>query len=85
MIKIMKYFDRKNGEKLEVMFQIIYHFGLRGRETLTLLTRSSFEVCPDAENRKFVKLNHELLSKNAKATLKQSESEDAKKARMYTA
>ena len=66
MIKIMKYFDRKNGEKLEVMLQIIYHFGLRGRETLPLLKRSSFKVCPDSENRKFVKLNHELLSKNAK-------------------
>lgn len=30
-----------------------------------------------------MKLNHELLSKNAKASLKPSESEDAKRARMY--
>jgi len=85
MKKIMEYFDRKNGTKLqlEVMFQMIYHFGLRGRETLPYLTRSSFKVCKDSENRKYVILNHELLSKNAKASLKPSESKDAKGARMY--
>ena len=65
------------------MFQNIYRFGLRGRETLPHLTRSSFEICIDSENRKFVKLNHELLSKNAKASLKQSEREDTKQSQMY--
>lgn len=85
MTKIINSFDRKDGETLqmEVMFHIIYHFGLRGRETLPYLTKSSFEVSIDSQDRKYVKINHELLSKNAKASLRQNEREDLKQARMY--
>ena len=85
MKTIMKHFDRSDGEILqnEIMFQIIYHFGLRGRETLPHLTKSSFGIVTDSEHRKFVRINHELLTKNAKASLKQNEREDTKKARMY--
>lgn len=83
--KMMQHFDRSNGEILqqEVMFHLIYHFGLRGRETLPHLSKSSFHIFTDSDGLRYVALNHELLSKNAKASLKTSEHEDLKKARMY--
>ena len=85
LLKIREYFDRHNSEVLqeEVMFNLIFHFALRGRETLPLLTRDSISVATDADGKRYLKLNHELLSKNAKASLKNSEYEDLKKARIY--
>lgn len=85
MHKIMQYFDRSNSEVLqnEVIFHLIYHFGFRGRETLPLLTQGSFCVKVDSDQREYVALNHDLLSKNAKSSIKPSEFEDLKKARMY--
>ena len=68
----------------EVIFNLIYYFGFRGRETLPLLNKSSFNIQYDSDGREYVSLNHELLiSKNAKASLKPSEFLDLKKARMY--
>ena len=85
MQKMMSYFDRSNGEVLqqEVLFHLIYHFGFRGRETMPFLDRSSFIFEIDSDNREYVSLNHELLTKNAKASLKSSEYLDVKNARMY--
>lgn len=85
LIKLMTYFDRTNGEVLqqEVMFHLIYHFGFRGRETLPQLSKSSFRVTRDSDGKKYVCLNHELLSKNSKASLKTKEHEDFKQSRMY--
>ena len=83
--KIKNYFDRSSGEVLqqEVIFNLIYYFGFRGRETLPQLDRRSFSFCRDSDDLEYVCLNHELLSKNAKASLTQSEFQDMKKARMY--
>jgi hypothetical protein len=83
--KIMKYFDRSNGEVLqqEVMFHLIYYFGFRGRETMPFLDKSSFSIQKDSNDQEYVSLNHELLSKNAKASLKPSEFSDLKQSRMY--
>ena len=83
--KMFGYFDRSSGEvlKREIMFQLIYHFGFRGRETLPHLKKTSFTIKTDSENRRYVTLNHELLSKNAKASLNGKERDDLKCARMY--
>ena len=85
LLKMMEHFDRSNGEVLqqEVIFNLIYYFGFRGRETMPLLDKSSFSIQKDSDGREYVSLNHELLSKNAKASLKPSEFLDLKKARMY--
>jgi len=85
LLKIRSYFDRSNAEVLqeETMFNLIYHLALRGRETLPLLSKDSLSISKDASGNRFLHLNHELLSKNAKASLKVSEYEDTKKARIY--
>ena len=81
----MKYFNRENSEVLQegVIFHLIYYFGIRGRETLPKLKKTSFSFKVDSDEKECVCLNHELLSKNAKASIKASEFEDLKKARMY--
>ena len=85
LLKIRAYFDRSNAEVLqeEVMFNLMYHFALRGRETLPFLSKESVSISKDASGKRFLHLSHELLSKNAKASLKPSEYEDTKKARIY--
>lgn len=85
MVKLMRYFDRSNSDVLqqEIIFHLIYHFGFRGRETLPQLSKMSFSLKVDSDQKEYYCLNHELLSKNAKASIKSSEFEDLKKARMY--
>lgn len=85
MRKIREYFDRSDPQVLqfEVMFNIIYYFGLRGRETLPFLTKDSFEITSNDEGRRFIKLSHDLLTKNSKSSLLSKEFEDAKRARMF--
>lgn len=85
MLKIRAYFDRSNGEVLqrEIMFNLIYYFGLRGRETLPKLTKDSVICIPSSTNKRFLKLNHEILTKNSKVSLLRKEFEDAKDARAY--
>ena len=85
MHKIRGYFDRSDPQVLqfEIMFNIMYYFGLRGRETLPFLTKDSFKIATNDVGRKFIKLNHELLTKNSKASLITKEFEDAKQACMF--
>jgi len=85
MQKLKNHFDRSSGEVLqqEIIFNLIYYFGFRGWETLPHLDRGSFSIHTDADGLEYVSLNHELLSKNAKASLSPSEFSDLKKARMY--
>ena len=85
MKKIREYFDRSDGETLqrEVMFNIIYYFGLRGRETLSKLSKESIICQTSSTGRNYLALNHELLTKNSKASLIPKEFQDAKEARAY--
>ena len=85
MHRIREYFDRSDPQVLqfEVMFNIMYYFGLRGRETLPFLTKESFTITSNDDGRRFIKLSHELLTKNSKASLISKEFEDAKQARMF--
>ena len=85
MAKIRSYFDRSDGEILqrEVMFNLIYYFGLRGRETLPTLTKDSIVVLQSSTGKRYLAISHELLTKNSKASLLQKEFEDCKNARAY--
>jgi len=85
MMKIRTYFDRSNGEALqrEIMFNLIYYFGLRGRETLPKLTKESITSKKSSTGKRYLELNHEILSKNSKASLTEKEYMDAKDARAY--
>ena len=85
MKKIKNFFDRSNSEILqqEVWFNITWYFGLRGRETVSQLNKHSFEIDEDGEGRKFASINHNVLSKNIKASLSNTEFENLKTVRMY--
>jgi integrase len=85
MAKIKQHFDRSTATILqqEIMFNFMYYFSLRGRETLPLLNKNSIICEKDSNDRQYLRIGHELLSKNAKASLKQTEFEDLKKARAY--
>lgn len=85
MIRIRQSFDRRTPETLqrEIQFNLMWYFGLRGRETLPQLNRNSFKIEVSSTGKRYVAFNQELLSKNSKGSLKQSEYEDVKSARMY--
>ena len=85
MKKINEHFDRKTAEHLqeEVIFNFLFYFGLRGRETLPFLTKDSIVCETSSTGKKYLRIGHEILSKNAKASLNPKEYEDLKKARIY--
>ena len=85
MNKIRHYFDRGNLQKLqdEVLFNIIFYFGLRGRENLRSLTPDCMKINEDDSGMKYCFLNTTMLSKNVKAPLNAKENADLKQARMY--
>ncbi len=82
---LRSYFDSSSPTVLqeEIIFNLFYHFGLRGRESIPLLTKDSFELKTSSTGRKFLTINHAMLSKNAKASLRTKEFEDKKQYRMY--
>lgn len=85
MQKLQYYFDRNSPLKLqrEIMFNIIYFFLLRGRESLPKLEKKSFVTESDSKGRKYIRIQCEMLTKNAKASLCQKEYEQLQNARMY--
>ena len=85
MNKIRNYFDRKTAKNLqyEVIFNLLFFFGLRGRETLPHLTKESIICETSSTGKKYLRICHDILSKNAKASLDPKEFEDLKKARIY--
>ena len=85
MQKIRQYFDRSTPEILqeEIMFNLIYYFGLRGRETLPQLTKNSIVCETSSDGKRCLRIGHELLSKNSRASLNQKEFEDLKTARIF--
>jgi integrase len=85
MIILRQYFDRSSPKILqqEVLFNLMFFFGLRGRETIPQLTKSSVVCLTSSTNKKYLKIDCETLSKNTKASLLQKEFEDKKNARAY--
>ena len=85
MSKICQYFDRSTLQRLqdEVLFNVIYFFGLRGREHLRHLTTDSIKIHEDDSGAKYCELDILLMSKNVKASLNSRENSDHKQARMY--
>lgn len=85
MVKIRSSFTRETPQLLqqEFIFNCLYHFGLRGRETLKLLKKESFELETDGEGRQYLRLGGAALSKNCKAGLCAKEFDNAKKVRAY--
>ena len=85
MVKIRTYFNRSSGKILqeEIAFNTLYYFGLRGRETLRFLEKDSFSIECDSEDREYIRLVGDRLSKNCKASLKPADFENAKKVPCY--
>jgi len=83
--KIRAYFNRSTPEILqqEIWFVLSFYFGFRGREVLTNLKMSHLSVGIDEDERKYIFINHQYLSKNVKASLSQKEFLNFQKARMY--
>jgi len=85
MVQLRASFDRTTPKNLqnEVIFNCLYYFGLRGRETLRRLTKNTFTFNYDGKWRRYVSIASDNLSKNCKASLKPSDFEDARNTRMY--
>lgn len=86
LVKLRNYFDRSTPEKLqqEVFFDIIYHFGFRGREWLRDLKKEDILIKKDDKGCDFIDLRRSSLSKNVKPSLKSKEYEDRKSPLMYS-
>ena len=88
--KIYDYFtseenvDDRSVLQKRVLFDILLHFQLRGRENLRFLTKDTFGFDKDNEDNEFVYIKTNLLHKNVKASLNSKEFLDLKKARMYS-
>ena len=80
MTKLGEYFDRSSHLVLqdEVLFNLIFYFGLRGRENLRALKKDTFEVEVDSDGKEYVSLKSTMMSKNVKASLSQKEFKDIK-------
>ena len=85
MVRLRNYFNRASPEILqeEVWFNLLFHFGLRGRETISQLDRTSLIFQNDSEGHRFVSINHSTISKNVKCSLSSKEFSDGKSYRMY--
>ena len=86
MTKLTRYFDRSTHRRIqeEVIFNVIYFFGMRGRENLRSLKRDTFAIFTDGEQKKYVGIQKVLPSKNVKASLNVKEFNDIKNTRMYS-
>ena len=85
MEKLNAFFDRSNDRRIqqEVLFNLIYYFGLRGRENLRFLKTDTFSVKCDSDSREYISLDKTLVSKNVKSSLSQKEFNDMRDARVY--
>lgn len=85
MDKMKQYFQRNNLQVLqdEVLFNTIFHFGLRGRENLRSLTYSTFEMKTDDSGARYLHIAVPMMQKNVKASLNCKDYSDYKQARMY--
>lgn len=86
MSRLTQYFDRSTHKRIqeEVIFSLIYFFGMRGRENLRSLKKDTFGIFTDGEQKKYVGIQKLLPSKNVKASLNVKEFNDIKNTRMYS-
>ena len=86
MIKLKQYFEKNASDpevlQQECIFNIIYHFQLRGRENLRSMTRMMIGFRGSDDNRETAFIKTPLPQKNVKASLKPKEYEDLKFSRM---
>lgn len=85
MDKLSSYFDRSSNKKIqeEVLFNVIYFFGLRGRENLRDLKRSTFACKTDENGNEYIGIEGTMISKNVKASFSKKEYSESKCTRMY--
>ena len=88
MKKIFLYFSQEpEGLKTiqeECIFNILFHFQLRGRENLRAFTKDTFEFGQFQDGREFVSIKVPMLQKNVKASLNRKEFENLKSAKMVS-
>lgn len=82
---LRKYFDRSNPQILqhEVFWNIIYHFGFRGREWIRELNKDSIMIKTDSNGREFIDLIRPSAEKNVKPSLSRRHFESNKNIVMY--
>ena len=85
MEKLNSFFDRSNDRRIqqEVLFNLIYYFGLRGRENLRFLKTDTFSVKCDSDSREYISLDKTLVCKNVKSSLSKKDFCDKKDTRVY--
>ena len=85
MSRLRLYFDRSDPEILqqEIAFNFLYYFSLRGRETLPHMGKNSVIIEHDSTGRRYMRMQCDMLSKNAKASLVRNEFENLKNSRIY--
>lgn len=83
--KISDYFTRKNPTALqdEIIFNIIFYFGQRGREHIRKLTKNDFRLVADDNGKAWVEIVTNLTSKNVKPGLNNSDFADIKQCKMF--
>ena len=84
MEKLGHYFNRSDAARLqEVFFNILYHFGYRGREWIRYIKVSSIQIHQDQNNVEFVEILKPRAEKNVKASLSRRNYETNKNVGMY--
>ena len=56
-----------------MFFELIYHFGRRGREGLRLLTPAVLVLCVDDNGREYFEKGHNEWDKNHRSNVKQNQ------------
>ena len=83
--KIRTYFANKKDNiflQEECLFNIIFHFQLRGRENLRDLKQNTFKFEVYDDGRECVSINTAMLQKNVKASVNRKHFENLKEAKM---
>ena len=84
--KMKEYFSKSNNpttKQQQIWYNLVSHFGLRGRELLSSLPKTAIDISTDSDVKKFASINYDTLSKTVKASLSQKEFENIKTSRMY--
>lgn len=85
IVKIRTFFDRSAPKILqeEIIYILLYFFHLRGRETLPHINKENISIETDSCGKRYLRINCDMLSKNAKASLCRKEFEHAATKRVY--
>lgn len=66
----------------EIMFNLMYYFGLKGRETQPKLRKDSIICRTSSIGKRYLEMKHELLIKNSRASLTRRNMKMRKKRRL---